>query len=72
MANTVTLRDTTSREQTVARAVLVAKSYYKKPNIEKLTELARKFALENTERTATDIAYLVVRHFDSYQQEILA
>jgi len=58
-----TSESVTPRERVVARAVYLASGYFKNPDHESLTRQAREYYDANHERTATDIAYLVVRNF---------
>lgn len=51
------------REKTVARAVYLASGFFKNPDRDSLTIQAREFYDADHNRTATDIAYLVVRNF---------
>lgn len=53
----------TKREKTVARAVYLAAGYFAKPDYDSLTRQARDFYDADPNRTATDVAYLVVRNF---------
>jgi hypothetical protein len=53
----------TPRERIVARAVYLAAGYFKNPDQESLARQARDFYDADHKRTATDIAYLVVRNF---------
>lgn len=53
----------TPREKIVARAVYLAAGYFKNPDRESLTRQAREYYDADKNRTATDIAYLVVRNF---------
>jgi hypothetical protein len=65
---------TTQRETIVSRAVYLAVGYFKKPNDDlrnNLTRQAREYYDSDKNRTATDIAYLLVRHFQANQQELL-
>jgi len=55
----------TPRERTVTRAVYLASGYFKNPDHESLTRQAREFYDADKNRTATDIAYLVVRNFQN-------
>jgi len=57
----------TPRERVCARAALLASGYFKNPDRESLTTLARQYYDADNQRTATDIAYLLVR---GYQGEI--
>jgi hypothetical protein len=54
--------------------VYLAVGYFKKPNDDlrnNLTRQAREYYDSDKNRTATDIAYLLVRHFQANQQELL-
>lgn len=53
----------TPRERVVNRAVYLASGYFKKPDNENLTRMAREYFDVNHKRTATDIAYLLIRNF---------
>jgi hypothetical protein len=55
----------TPRERIVTRAVYLAAGYFKNPDHESLTRQARDFYDADHNRTATDIAYLVVRNFQA-------
>lgn len=58
-----TTEATSPREKVVARAVYLAAGYFKNPDRESLTRQARDYYDADKNRTATDIAYLVVRNF---------
>lgn len=53
------------RERVVARAVYLAAGYFKNPDHDSLTRQAREYYDADKNRTATDIAYLVVRNFQA-------
>jgi len=55
----------TPRERVVTRAIYLAAVYFKDPDYETLTRQARDFYDADHNRTATDIAYLVVRNFQA-------
>jgi hypothetical protein len=55
----------TPRERVVSRAVYLASGYFKNPDRDSLTIQAREFYDADHNRTATDIAYLVVRNFQT-------
>jgi len=56
---------TSPRERIVARAVYLAAGYFKNPDHDSLTRQARDYYDADKKRTATDIAYLVVRNFQA-------
>ncbi len=64
MTQTATVAPT-QREKIVARAVYLAQGYFKNPDVESLTRQAREYYDADHNRTATDIAYLVVRNFQA-------
>lgn len=51
-----------TRERLAARAVTLAASYMKQPNIESLTRQAREILDADPAKTSTDVAYLLVRN----------
>ena len=55
----------TPRERIVARAVYLAAGYFKNPNRDSLTRMAREYYDNDPKMTATDIAYLLVRNFQA-------
>jgi len=52
----------TPRERIVARAVYLAEGYFTDPDRENLTRQAREYYDADKNRSATDIAYLVIRY----------
>ena len=52
----------TPREKIVARAVFLAVGYFKNADRDRLTRCGREWYDADKNRTATDIAYLLIRH----------